>query len=353
MEKIIKINHHFDDYECMYNGIEDLYMEKTNEKLPSNFFFALSGFGEFCYLKTDKSYYKRMVCFGDGRTKQMYEKLSPIVGFDYKFIVNKDFENALKNAKKEINNNHIVILGGVDMYYLHYFTKIYHQEHIPLHYVTMIGYSDEKNCIYVNDCGRKEIMMIPNEELKQAWDCEYPGLCKPYTLCKIRMNSNKDKLTIAKEAFLKQVDNFLYPKANIVGYKGFEKFIKEFPDFEKEIGKEEYDKFLKNMIYFFGTVPTIPNKLKGIKEDDFMNFYGSMDKIALILDEMGKEYNISKWVEAGTVFKSGCKKFEKITYIIVDYLVKEKDEMNQLTTLFKDILEIMKKGYKLIEEGIR
>lgn len=42
-KKIIEnFSHNFDDYECMWNGIEDIYINKTGEKLPSQFFFAMS-----------------------------------------------------------------------------------------------------------------------------------------------------------------------------------------------------------------------------------------------------------------------------------------------------------------------
>jgi hypothetical protein len=33
------MKHHMHDYECMWNGIEDIYMDKTGETLPNNFFF--------------------------------------------------------------------------------------------------------------------------------------------------------------------------------------------------------------------------------------------------------------------------------------------------------------------------
>ncbi len=40
MRKIIEnLSHHLDDYECMWNGIEDIYMNKTGEKIPDQFFF--------------------------------------------------------------------------------------------------------------------------------------------------------------------------------------------------------------------------------------------------------------------------------------------------------------------------
>lgn len=71
MKKIIEnILHHLDDYESMWNGIDDIYMNKTGEKIPDQFFFAMSGFCSFAYIKTNKADTKRMVSFGDGRKKR-------------------------------------------------------------------------------------------------------------------------------------------------------------------------------------------------------------------------------------------------------------------------------------------
>ncbi|MDO5575276.1 MAG: BtrH N-terminal domain-containing protein, partial [bacterium] len=152
----VELEHHFDDYECMWNGIEDLYIHKMKEELPPNLFFGLSGFGSFCYMKTEKDEFKRLVAFGDGRTKKMYEFLAPVVGFEYKHYVHKTFDKAMKRAKAEIDNGFSCILGALDMYYLPYLPKLYHGDHIPFHYVMMVGYDDEEQCVTVFDCGRKE-----------------------------------------------------------------------------------------------------------------------------------------------------------------------------------------------------
>lgn len=67
-ENLIHMEHHVDDYECMWNGIEDLYIGNTKQTHPPSFFFVLSSFGSFCYMKTSKSELKRMIALGDGQT---------------------------------------------------------------------------------------------------------------------------------------------------------------------------------------------------------------------------------------------------------------------------------------------
>jgi hypothetical protein len=151
--KFLSIPHHVDDYECMWNGIEDLYMQKSGEKIPQQFFFSLSGKGNFIYLKSNKGQIKRQAAWGDGRTKLMYKEIADIVGFQYKHTEGKTFDYAIKTAKTQIDAGNPVILGGLDMYYLTYYPKFYMKLHIPLHYVMMIGYDDEKGCGYVLDCG--------------------------------------------------------------------------------------------------------------------------------------------------------------------------------------------------------
>ena len=232
-EKLISLKHHADDYECMWNGIEDLYIRATGEKLPPNFFFSLASFGSFCYMKTPKSEIKRMVALGDGRTRKMYEFLAPIVGFEYKHYQYDKLEQAIKKAKAEIDAGYPTVLGALDMYYLPYYSKLYHKEHVPFHYVLMVGYDDAAQCIFMLDCGREEVLTLSYDELCHAWNCSYPGLSKPNTLCVVRMNTVKNKYQIAKEAIAKKGELFLNPKAGFIGRKGFEKFIYELPKLKK------------------------------------------------------------------------------------------------------------------------
>lgn len=347
-ENMIVLRHHLDDYECMWNGIEDLYIRDTGEILPPSFFFVLSALGSFCYMKTPKSDLKRMIALGDGRTKKMYEFLAPIAGFEYKHYEYKTFEQAIKKAKTEIDSGHPTVLGALDMYYLRYYSKLYHREHIPFHYVLMVGYNDDAQCIYLLDCGREEIQTLPYNELCNAWNCGYPGLSKPNTVCTVRMKVTKNKYQIAKEALTKKGEMFLNPPVSFVGKKGFEKFIYELPKLKNELAKEDYDKILSNMVTFFGTVPTIPNALNGIKEPDNVKFGGGFDKMSRVLNDIGREYENDAWLEASSRFEAGAAIISKITNDIVAYLTGKKDKTDELPGLFTKVMEIMTDGFVLM-----
>lgn len=345
--KLLQIPHHYDDFECMWNGIEDLYIRNTAEKLPPSFFFVLAGFGTFCYMKTEKDEIKRMVALGDARTGKMYEALSPIVGFDYKFIECKSFEKALQRAKKEIDEGYPVVLGALDMYHLSYLPKLYHGEHIPFHYILMVGYDDQAACINLYDCGREEMQSLPYEELERAWQCSYPGLSKPNTLCLIRMNGKKDKYHIAIEAFAKTREKYFDSPVGFVGHKGFEKFIRELPKWKTELSKEDYDKILTNMVRFYGTVPTIPNALRGIDKPDRTAFGGGFDKTATVLEALGNEYGDGAMLEAAEVFRGGAALINEIKEVIVAYLSGKKDDTAELPALYAKVRDVLDKGLEI------
>lgn len=349
MIKILDLKHHFDDYECMWNGIEDIYMNKTGESLPDNFFFTLSGVGSFCYLKTPKSEIKRMVALGDGRTKKMYEFLAPLVGFKYKHYEYKSFENALKKAKTEIDLGYPVVLGAMDMFYLPYFENLYEKEHIPFHYILMVGYDDEKQSIYLYDCGRIELITLSYEQLRKSMKCNYPGLSKENTVCTIRMDEGKDKIEIAKEAFKIKREAFLNPPQNFLGYKGFGKFIKELPKLKEEIGEEEYKKLLTNMVKFFGTVPILPNAICGINEPDFIEYKGGFDKMSRILRYLGDETRYDYWIKSAIFFELCAEEIHKISEVIINYLLDREDNTKNLDSMFKEVLVNMIDGYKELE----
>lgn len=198
MKKLLEIAHRMDDYACMWNGVEDLYIRDTGETLPPKFFYVLSGFGSFCYMKTPKAELKRMVALGDGRTRQMYEFLAPIVDFDYKICEYKTFEKALAKIKSEIDAGFPCMIGALDMFYLPHFEKLYHKEHIPFHYELITGYDDTEKLLYFSDCGREDTQLISYDDLRLAMDCSYPGLSKPNTVWTIRMHTSKGKYEIAK-----------------------------------------------------------------------------------------------------------------------------------------------------------
>jgi hypothetical protein len=353
MKKIIEnFTHHKDDYECMWNGIEDIYINKTRETIPDQFFFAMSGFCGVAYIKTNKADLKRMVSFGDGRTRQMYKMLSPIVGFDYRFLECKTPEIALVKAKKEIDMEHPVVIGALDMFYLEYYPEMYHKDHIPFHYILMVGYDDESENIYLYDCGREERLELSYTNLFLGMNAEYEGLSKQNTICAIRMDNPNSKEYITKTALKHKANMFINPPTGFLGINGIKKLAKELPNWENEIGKEETNKIIKNMVFFFGSVPTLPNILLGIDLKDDIAFMCSRDKMSNMLKSLSTEYENEQFGEAGDLFYRSGLEFEKLCGIFVDYLLESCKYTTDASKLLLRIADLEYNAYKLILDGI-
>ncbi|NLD25879.1 MAG: BtrH N-terminal domain-containing protein, partial [Acholeplasmataceae bacterium] len=328
---------------------EDLYINKTGETLPPSFFFSLASFGSFCYMNTPKNEIKKLIALGDGRTKQMYEFLAPVVGFEYKHYECNSFQALAKKIRREIDAGFPVVLGALDMYYLPYFPKLYHQEHIPFHYILVIGYDDDG--VILLDGGRSDPLTLSYDELALASNCSYSGLSKPYTICLVRMNSEKTKEQIAREALVKKADLFLNPPVGFIGYKGYEKMIIEMPYWKEELGKEDYDKVLFNFVQFLGKVPTVPNALRGINQPD-EDFYGGFDKMSIVLESLGKEYKDDFWIQAAKLLNERKETISEIKEIIVRYLINISDETDKLPEMFEQVKETLYQFFTKISEKL-
>ena len=353
MKRIIEnFSHHKDDYECMWNGIEDIYINKTKAEIPDQFFFGMSGFGGFAYIKTNRADEKRLVSFGEGRTRQMYQFLGPIAGFDYQFIESKTPELALAKAKKEIDAGYPVVIGALDMYYLDYYEKLYHRNHIPFHYVLMVGYDDAEAEIYVFDCGREERLALSYDNLLLALGAQYAGLSKPNTICKIRMEHPNSQRSIIKTALTYRAGLFVNPPTSFLGVNGMRKLAKELPGWENELGRGETAKILRRMAEFFGSVPQTPNRLLGIDEEDDITYMCSRDKMSRLYGGLGAEYNSVQLKDASGLFSESGQIFEKLCDTFIEYILEEREDLGDVGNDILRVADLEYKAFSLILKGV-
>lgn len=351
-QNVLSIGHHVDDYECMWNGIEDLYMQKSGEKISQGFFFCLSGKGNFIYLKSSKEDIKRRAAWGDGRTKHMYKEIADIVGFQYKHIEGRTFDYSMKVAKDQIDMGNPVVLGCLDMYYLPYYPKLYKKEHIPIHYVLMVGYDDDKESAYILDCGIETVQEVSYELLKEAMNVEIKGLSLKNTVCTIAFKDHlKSTIEIAKEGFYRKAKKMLESPVGFVGIRGMHKLAKEFSHWQKELTKEDYEAVLLNTIMFSGTVPKMPNRLLGIEEADNINYMCGREQMASVLSELGKEYQIVGWCEAAELFIESGGILEKIVENMVEYLLGEKTDFGEIPKMMLRVAQIEEMAYRKMLSG--
>lgn len=340
MEKIIQMNHHVDDYECMWNGLEDIYLNQTHKQIPNGFFFSLAGFGSIIYLKNQKDY-KVMPCLSDGRTKMMYKKMAPVIGFSYRNIENRTFSYTMKKARESIDLGNPVILGALDMMHLPYYPKFYHQESIPIHYVLMNGYDSEG--VYIFDCGKKEQIKLSLSELEKSMAIQKTPLSGYNSIFLVQMKEPRSPLEIMKTMMNNKAQDFLYPKMSFLGSKGLAKMALEFPNWENEMSKEEYDKCLTRFVTFLGTVPNIPNRLKGIDEKDFVVYKGERDRMAEV-------YSFFGYTEIASLFRESGEIISKMVSILVDYLSHKNDFRKEVPTFLNEILHLETEAYQKIKK---
>ena len=148
------------------------------------------------------------------------------------------------SRKNEIDEGYPVVLGPLDMFYLRYL-KMYHTEHIPIHYVMMIGYDEEKNCVLIYDCEREDVIELAVSDLELAWNIEKNGVGDKNGFIKIRLNENlPDKYTLSRNCLLKKAERQFREKPYILGISAYEK-IKNFRN-----GKRSFQKKITEMLLF-------------------------------------------------------------------------------------------------------
>ncbi|MDD5934162.1 MAG: BtrH N-terminal domain-containing protein [Clostridiales bacterium] len=351
-KKMISLEHEVCDYTCMWRGIEDIYQTKTKEKVPGFLFFTLSGQGEFTYLKRNSDKVKRMVTWGDGRPKKIYQKVNEVIGFKFKHMENTTFPYMLKVAMEQIDQGNPVILGPLDMYYLSYYPKMYRKMHVPNHYVMMVGYDEELKLAYISDCGAAKVEALSFEELEKAIGQKVPSIGGKNGLCTIEFQEELPSLIeLTKKAFQEKCTRQLDSKVGFCGIRGMHKLSAEIDTWKEEFGKEDYDLTLKSFVQFTGTVPTLPERLYGAPKDSIIH-NGCRKNYAEVLYELDKRFQIPEWKQAGDLMMQSGVLIQQITDRMVEYLLGKSKEVGVLSLVIEEIAELEARANQRILDGI-
>lgn len=343
-KKLISLKHYVRDYECMWSGIEDLYSAKLGEEVPAFTFFCLSGAGNFIDQKAPNF---RNVAWSHGMVDKMYDFVGKIARFSHKRVQGWSFYEMIESAKKEIDEASPMILGPLDMYYLKYYPKIYKHIHIPIHFVTMIGYDEEG--VYLLDGGIADIQHITYEELQIALDIEKSEVGDKNGLCYIHLNDEVPTLfEIVSTAWAEKAKLMLEPKAEDTGIAAMRNFAEEFPKLQQTLSQEVYMGMLTNMTIFSGTVPQPPARLTGAPTNGDVQFKAMREKLVEVLNELGKRYNVSQWLEAAELFEQSGKIIEKMVNQVVDYLLHKREDLQDVPKLILEIADLEEHAYKLL-----
>ncbi len=291
MAKLIKLPHAVHGSTCYVNGLFDV-LAGYGARYDYYLLPVIGGMASFAYLKFKMAKPPYMVYWGSS-PKYLLKQLEEIIGFTHTISEGKSFNNEFPKIKRHLDNDEPVMVGALDMYYLHYYPELYNKEHIPIHYILAVGYDDEKRVVYVHDCSVTGIQEISYKEFESCLDVNVPGMSKKNTYRVFNLPQKMPtELEIAEKGLAYKAGRMLKPPVSMLGIPAMRKLAKEIVSWED---KDCY----KHMVAYAGLTP--PLIAADLSHNDGLRF-----EQARVLKEMGQKYHRKEWGNASDLFvKSG------------------------------------------------
>jgi len=327
MKKMIKLPHTVCESTCYVNGLYDLLSWKGAD-YTYLLLVIIGGGASFSYLKFKLATPPCMVYWGP-RTSDLVKILGDIIGYKTTVSENKSFKNEFPKIKSYINDDIPVLSGAIDMYYLPYYSQIYHKDHIPIHYILITGYDDEEEKLFIHDCTYPGVQQISYKEFELSMNVNAPGLSKKNTYRVFEMPSNlPTELEVAKAGFEFKAKRMLHPPVSLMGIPAMRKLAGDIKNWNDE-------GCFNHMVAYAGMTPPLIDT--DLKNNDGMRFRQSA-----LFKEMGTKYKQKKWLEASELFhKSG----ELIIQLSKEGLKRDGPACSK--TLI-EIADIEEKAYQLL-----
>ena len=329
MKKLHILPHRVCESTCYVNGLEDILTWKGAEY--SDFLLSvIGGMAGFTYLHFKRADPPCMVYWG-ANPKYLMKDLANIIGFKETVIEGKTFKNAFPRLKEAIDDGQPVMAGALDMYYLHYYPDLYRKQRVPIHYVLVVGYDDDKQVVFVQDCSRKAVQEIPYNEFEESLDVNVPGMSKKNTVRTFTLPQKlPSEFDVAKKGFAYKAERFLNPPVKLFGLPAMRKLA-------DEIFEWNNIKCFEHMATY-ATAPPLPPKT-------FENSHGMRFWQADVLNALGNKYNVRSWTEASKLFRRSG---EEIMRLCKAALEQDKQRISGALTV---IAEIEERAYKLLKDA--
>lgn len=324
---ILTIPHLVAPSTCYVNGLEDILAWNGADYL-NNLLSVLGGMGEFAYLKFKQATPSCMVYWG-ANTKYLLRDLSSIIGFKEILIENKSYKTMFTHLKESIDHNQPVVAGALDMFYLHYYPEIYQKQHIPIHYILVIGYDDQNQKIFIHDCGLKEIQSVSYRDFEKSILVNVPGMSKKNTIRSFVFSKPlPSELEIARKGLKLRAEKMLHPPVKLFGIPAMRKLSNEVIEWNSR------DCF-EHLVIYATTPPHLP---KTFENSDGMRFLKSQ-----VIRMLGEKYSNIDWIKASVLFeKSG-----KLIIELCKNAMKQQSE--EISDLISQIADIEENAYQIID----
>lgn len=345
--KRITLPHKVGDYTCPVNGVEDMYEWKTGVRMPDMLLFYLSTLG-FVYIRQKRAPAPRMVFWGAGMGKPQHRFLEDVLGYQWTCSEGGSFTSALHKATASIDRGLPVILGPLDMYHLPYYAKFYHNLHVPIHYVLMVGY--DETAVYVQDNSRPEVQRVPVSDLQPAWNVNVPGQGKKNTLVTLEFNAQIASLeALTRNGLHKRAGLNLHPPVGFMGVRGMRKLAAELPKWKDELTPEQMDASLQHLATFTcSVVPMPPARLAPYAAPMNDQHQAMRERFASALREWAATYNEPRWALAAGHFAASGERIGQLTDLAVDALQGSPSALEKAPALIKEIADQEEQGYRLL-----
>ncbi len=284
---MLTIPHRVCESTCFVNGLEDIIAWKGADYakylLP-----VVGGMASFAYLKFKAADPPKMVYWGNS-PKYLLRDLSEVIGFKENIVEGRSFGSAFARMKEHIDAGTPVMVGAMDMYYLPYCSDIYHRQHVPIHYVLVVGYDDVAGTALVHDCALQGIQGIPYGEFEKSLDVKVPGMSKRNTIRAFELPERvPTELEVARRGFARKAEKMLDPPVKMFGIPAMRKLAEEVAEWG--------DKRCFEHMATYATTPPMP-------PESFGNSHGMRLWQAEVLGRLGRKYAASEWTAASRLFE--------------------------------------------------
>jgi len=333
MEHLLILPHRQAPGLCPVNGIRDLVDWRTGRDWSNPFLHGLGQGGGFAYLRFNFADPPRQVYWGIASGRQ-HKYLSGLFQAGYSEYENRSFASAWKKARQAVDAGTPPILGPLDMFHLHFYAAIYHQRHIPIHYLLLVGYDGEN--AYVHDTGQDEIQFLPLDELILAWDVNVPGLGKRNRLVILDLPQEiASTETLIRRSITDDCKMMLTPPVSMIGIPAMQKVSREIAGWPQELGREAAGKCLQQVRQYLNSPPDLLGNHLTAGRDIYIDF----------LEQAG--------VMAGVDFSEAIKRLNASMEMLPEIAETIKqDDLIHAAALFSSVARTEREAFTLLLKSV-
>jgi hypothetical protein len=255
MKQLLTIPHRQRSGLCPVNGIRDLVCWRSGRDWSNEFLWGLGQGGGFAYLRFNSADPPRQIYTGTATPRQ-HKYLAGLFNADFTEIENRAFNFSWNKAREAVDAGTPPVLGPLDMFYLPFYEEIYHERHIPIHFVLLVGYEEDK--AYIHDTGQEDVQAISLDELRLAWDVNVPGLGKRNRLAIIDVPQELPATAaLIRQSIADECQTMLHPPVSMVGIPAMKKVAREIVRWPEELGEDTAAKCLRQAREYLNSPPDL------------------------------------------------------------------------------------------------